>query len=160
MSSTFELRFPSLADLYDRVDHHQADAQTALEKVAEQARELQKSLDKLAQQPQRQQRDPADPHRLPFHPITQDDDLPRVHHRMTQGTRLPVAGLRLADGAKRERAKCRHSAGQQSGTAQKCTAVEAARSVLERSCQTASAHSDVVPGDTVAPLCIGDRFVA
>ncbi|HEY3214863.1 MAG TPA: hypothetical protein VGK93_00070 [Candidatus Eisenbacteria bacterium] len=52
VSPTFELRFPSLADLYQRVDRRQADAQTTLEKVAEQARELQKSLDKLSRQPQ------------------------------------------------------------------------------------------------------------
>jgi len=50
VSPTFELRFPSLADLYDRVDERQADAQTTLERAADQARELQKTLDKLARQ--------------------------------------------------------------------------------------------------------------
>jgi hypothetical protein len=53
-SQTFELRFPSLADLYDRIDDRQAGALKNLEKVSEQAQEMQKSLDKLArQQPQR-----------------------------------------------------------------------------------------------------------
>ena len=52
-SPVFQLRFPSLADLYRNVDDRQTAAQTALEKAAEQAHELQKSLDKLArQQPQ------------------------------------------------------------------------------------------------------------
>jgi hypothetical protein len=50
VSPSFELRFPSLSELYDRVDDRQADAQQTLEKVAEQARELHKSLDKLARQ--------------------------------------------------------------------------------------------------------------
>ncbi|NOT34590.1 MAG: hypothetical protein HOP12_10515, partial [Candidatus Eisenbacteria bacterium] len=49
-SRSFELRFPSLAELYEKVDDRQHDAQTTLEKAAEQARELQKSLDKLARQ--------------------------------------------------------------------------------------------------------------
>ncbi|HYM81365.1 MAG TPA: hypothetical protein VEY91_08125 [Candidatus Limnocylindria bacterium] len=50
-SPTFELRFPSLADLYDNVDERQNAALTTLEKVADQAKELQKSLDKLGRQP-------------------------------------------------------------------------------------------------------------
>ncbi len=52
VSPVFELRFPSLADLYQGVDERQATAQTSLEKAAEQAHELQKSLDKLARQQQ------------------------------------------------------------------------------------------------------------
>ena len=50
VSPTFQLRFPSLADLYDKVDQKQGEAQATLEKVAERAKELQKSLDKLARQ--------------------------------------------------------------------------------------------------------------
>jgi hypothetical protein len=52
VSPTYELRFPSLADLYQKVDEHQNAAQTSLEKAAEQAKELQKSLDKLTRQQQ------------------------------------------------------------------------------------------------------------
>jgi hypothetical protein len=52
VSPTYELRFPSLADLYQKVDEHQNAAQTSLEKAADQAKELQKSLDKLARQQQ------------------------------------------------------------------------------------------------------------
>ncbi len=47
-SPTFELRFPSLAELYQSVDQRQGSVQDALQKVADQARELQKSIDKLA----------------------------------------------------------------------------------------------------------------
>jgi hypothetical protein len=50
ISPTYELRFPSLAELYGGVDDRQEAAQEALERVAEQAKELQKSLDKLARQ--------------------------------------------------------------------------------------------------------------
>jgi hypothetical protein len=50
VSPTFRLRFPSLADLYEGMDEKRADAQTTFEKVAEKARELQKSLDRLARQ--------------------------------------------------------------------------------------------------------------
>lgn len=53
VSPTFQLRFPSLADLYESMDEKQGTAQTTLEKVAEKAKELQKSLDKLARQPAR-----------------------------------------------------------------------------------------------------------
>lgn len=53
LSPTFELRFPSLADLYDNIDRTQNGVQNSLEKVTEQARELQKSLDKLARQQNR-----------------------------------------------------------------------------------------------------------
>jgi hypothetical protein len=52
LSPTFELRFPSLTDLYDNLDRTQSGVQTSLEKVAEQAKELQKSLDKLSRQQQ------------------------------------------------------------------------------------------------------------
>ena len=59
VSPTFELRFPSLADLYDSVDDRQAGAQRKLEKVAEETRELQKSLDKLSRQQPRQDQAPS-----------------------------------------------------------------------------------------------------
>ncbi len=53
-SPTFELRFPSLAELYDDIDQSQGRVQKSLEKVADQSRELQKSLDQLSRQrPQR-----------------------------------------------------------------------------------------------------------
>lgn len=51
VSPTFELRFPSLAELYDKIDEHQGRVQNNLEDVTQQVRELQKSLDKLARQP-------------------------------------------------------------------------------------------------------------
>jgi hypothetical protein len=47
LSPVFELRFPSLAELYEHVDQRQEGAQRSLEKLAEQAHELQKTLDKL-----------------------------------------------------------------------------------------------------------------
>ncbi len=50
VSPTFELRFPSLAEMYAQVGDKQNDAQTTLEKAAQQANELQKSLDKLTRQ--------------------------------------------------------------------------------------------------------------
>jgi hypothetical protein len=50
VSPTFQLRFPSLADLYERVDEKQGSAQNTFEKVVEKAKELQKSLDKLSRQ--------------------------------------------------------------------------------------------------------------
>lgn len=54
VSSEFRLRFPSLADLYQTLDTGQENVQKALEKVAEQAKELQKSMDQMQrQQPQR-----------------------------------------------------------------------------------------------------------
>ena len=54
VSSEFKLRFPSLADLYQTLDQRQDNVQKALEKVAEQAKELQKSMDQMQrQQPQR-----------------------------------------------------------------------------------------------------------
>ena len=49
-SATYELRFPSLAELYQDLDQHQESVQGTLEKVADRAQELQKSLDKLARQ--------------------------------------------------------------------------------------------------------------
>src|SRR5262245_13669816 len=59
VSPTFELRFPSLADLYENVEDRQAGAQRKLEKVAQETRELQKSLDKLARQQPRQDQAPS-----------------------------------------------------------------------------------------------------
>jgi len=53
VSPTFQLRFPSLADLYQKMDNQQGTAQNTLEKVAEKSKELQKTLDKLARQPTR-----------------------------------------------------------------------------------------------------------
>jgi hypothetical protein len=49
-SATYELRFPSLAELYQDLEHSQESVQGTLEKVADRAQELQKSLDKLARQ--------------------------------------------------------------------------------------------------------------
>jgi len=51
VSPTFELRFPSLADLYESIEESQSGVQHTLEKAAEQARELQKSIDRMARQP-------------------------------------------------------------------------------------------------------------
>ena len=49
-SATYELRFPSLGELYQDVDHGQESVQGTREKVADRAQELQKSLDQLARQ--------------------------------------------------------------------------------------------------------------
>ncbi len=49
-SATYELRFPSLAELYQDLERGQDSVQGALEKVADRAQELQKSLDRLARQ--------------------------------------------------------------------------------------------------------------
>lgn len=49
-SATYELRFPSLSQLYEHVDQQQAGAQQSFEKVAEQVQELQQSLDKMSRQ--------------------------------------------------------------------------------------------------------------
>ncbi len=49
-SPVFELKFPSLADLYQQINQTQGTVQKTLEKVADQAKDLQKSLDKLARQ--------------------------------------------------------------------------------------------------------------
>ncbi len=49
-SPTYELRFPSLAEMYQKVDQSQGTVQEALEKAAERAKELQKSLDRLGRQ--------------------------------------------------------------------------------------------------------------
>src|SRR5262245_45127473 len=59
VSPEFELRFPSLADLYENVDQRQEGAQKSLEKVTEQARDLQKTLDKLSRQQPRQESAPS-----------------------------------------------------------------------------------------------------
>ena len=53
VSPTFELRFPSMAELYEDIDGRQENVQKSLEDVAERAKELQESLDKLSRQPQR-----------------------------------------------------------------------------------------------------------
>ena len=50
VSPSFELRFPSLAELYEHVDATQGGVQTTLEKAAEKTRELQKSLDHMSRQ--------------------------------------------------------------------------------------------------------------
>ena len=50
VSPTFELRFPSLTELYDHVDQTQSGVQSTLEKAAEKTRELQKSLDRMSRQ--------------------------------------------------------------------------------------------------------------
>src|SRR5439155_12781214 len=47
VSPEFEVRFPALSELYRNIEERQGGAQKSLEKVAEQARELQKTLDKL-----------------------------------------------------------------------------------------------------------------
>ena len=53
VSPTFELRFPGLAELYDQFDRSQGSVRQTLEKAADQARDLQQSLDKLSRQPPR-----------------------------------------------------------------------------------------------------------
>ena len=59
-SGEFRVRFPSLTDLYASLEERQENVSKALERAAEQARELQKSLDKLQRQPQAQGRqDPS-----------------------------------------------------------------------------------------------------
>jgi hypothetical protein len=60
-SPTFQLRFPSLADLYQQLDQRRDVVQSTLEKVAEQAKEQQKALDKLARQPQPSPNQPFQP---------------------------------------------------------------------------------------------------
>lgn len=50
VSPTFQIRFPSLAEMYSQVGDKQQDAQATLQKAAQQANELQKSLDKMARQ--------------------------------------------------------------------------------------------------------------
>jgi hypothetical protein len=49
-SPAYTVRFPSLAELYQHVGDQQQATQGALEKVAEQSRELQKKLDQLSRQ--------------------------------------------------------------------------------------------------------------
>jgi hypothetical protein len=59
-SSEFHLRFPSLADLYDKLDQKQETVSKSLEKVAQQTKEVQKSLDQLQrQQPQQKSTQPS-----------------------------------------------------------------------------------------------------
>lgn len=50
LSREFRVRFPSLSDLYANLDARQERVQQSLQKVADQARELQKSLDQLQRQ--------------------------------------------------------------------------------------------------------------
>lgn len=52
-SPEFRLRFPSLNELYASLDDRQERVQETLQKVADQSKELQKSLDEIARQPQR-----------------------------------------------------------------------------------------------------------
>lgn len=49
-SPAFELRFPSLADLYQDVERRQGDVVQSLQKAADRAREMQESLDKLSRE--------------------------------------------------------------------------------------------------------------
>jgi hypothetical protein len=67
VSPSFELRFPSLAELYEDVDATQRGAQRTLERVAERAEELQKSLERLAR-PQPQASRPMAPQASPARP--------------------------------------------------------------------------------------------
>lgn len=55
-SGEFRVRFPSLTDLYASLEERQENVSKALERAADQARELQKSLDKMQRQPQTQGR--------------------------------------------------------------------------------------------------------
>ena len=55
-SIEFRLRFPTLSDLYASIEDRQESVSKALERAAEQTREVQKSLDKLQRQPQTQGR--------------------------------------------------------------------------------------------------------
>ncbi len=57
-SPAFALRFPSLADLYERLDERQGDVQNSLERVADQARELQQTLEHIARQAPQARTDP------------------------------------------------------------------------------------------------------
>ncbi len=50
VSREFRVRFPSLTQLYESLDQRQERVQQSLQKVADQARELQKSLDQLQRQ--------------------------------------------------------------------------------------------------------------
>ncbi len=59
LSQTFQLRFPGLSELYDSIDHQQSDVHQALEKAADQAKEVQKSLDQMARQQQAQAMQPS-----------------------------------------------------------------------------------------------------
>lgn len=54
-SPEFHLRFPSLSDLYEKLDQKQETVAQSLQRVAENARELQKSLDHLQRQAPRPQ---------------------------------------------------------------------------------------------------------
>jgi len=54
-SPVFELKFPSLSEMYKDLDQTQAGAQQTLEKMADQARDLQKTLERMERQAPRQQ---------------------------------------------------------------------------------------------------------
>jgi hypothetical protein len=58
-SIEFRLRFPTLSDLYASIEDRQESVSKALEKAAEQTREVQKSLDKLQRQPQQGKQGPS-----------------------------------------------------------------------------------------------------
>ena len=64
VSGEYRVRFPSLNDLYASLDQKQDNVAKALERAAEQTKELQKSLDKLQRQPQTQ--NPQSPQRPSF----------------------------------------------------------------------------------------------
>ena len=55
VSAEFRLRFPTLSDLYAAIEDRQENVAKALERAAEQTREVQKSLEKLQRQPQQSQ---------------------------------------------------------------------------------------------------------
>lgn len=61
VSGEFRVRFPSLNDLYASLQQKQDQVAKSLEKAAEQAQELQKSLDKLDRQPRTQAQNPQSP---------------------------------------------------------------------------------------------------
>jgi hypothetical protein len=52
VSGEFRVRFPTLSELYAKLERGQEEVSKSLAKAAEQSRELQKSLDKLQRQPQ------------------------------------------------------------------------------------------------------------
>ena len=54
-SPVFELRFPSLTEMYKNLDQSQASVQQTLEKMADQTRDLQKTLERMERQAPRQQ---------------------------------------------------------------------------------------------------------
>lgn len=103
LSPTFELRFPSLADLYESIDQDQRGVQNTLEKVADRAEELQKQLDRLArQQPQPQRALPGQttPQQAPAFERT--EEMKRALERQQELARdLDAAARELRDTAER-----------------------------------------------------------